>query len=70
MANKQLTKKILKNNPQLNPKAFQELIDSFTDENGEPIMKRKGYELDMTRKVRVIDLSDRPIDLSRYRQYR
>ena len=67
MVDKKLVKGILKKNPQIDPESFQELLDLFTDQNGKPILKRKGYELDMYRRARVIDIADRPVELSRNR---
>ncbi len=67
MVDKKLVKGILKKNPQIDPESFQELLDLFTDQNGKPVLKRKGYELDMYRRARVIDIADRPVELSRNR---
>ena len=69
MVDKKLVKGILKKNPQIDPESFQELVDLFTDKNGKPILKRKGYELDMDRRATFIDISDRPVELSRNRPY-
>ena len=67
MVDKKLVKGILKKNPQIDPKSFQELLDLFTDQNGKPVLKRKGYELDMYRRARSVDIADRPVELSRNR---
>lgn len=61
MVDKKLMEEILKKNPQIDPESFQELIDLFTDQNGEPILKRKGYELDMDRRARFLEESDLPV---------
>ena len=70
MVDKKLVKGILKKNPQIDPESFQELVDLFTDQNGNPILKRKGYELDMNRRAKFVDISDRPVELSRNRSNR
>ena len=67
MVDKKLVKGILKKNPQIDPESFQELLDLFTDKNGKPILERKGYELDMYRRVKFVDIADLPVELSRNR---
>ena len=65
MVDKKLMKGILKRNPQIDPESFRKLVDLFTDQNGEPILKRKGYELDMDRRARFLEESDLPVKPSR-----
>ena len=61
MVDKKLMKGILKRNPHIDPESFRKLVDLFTDENGELILKRKGYELDMDRRAKFYEESDLPV---------
>lgn len=61
MVDKKLMKEILEKNPQIDHESFRKLVDLFTDKNGKPILKRKGYEIDMDRRARFLEESDLPV---------